>query len=565
MRPDPARRNAWFALAALTAIGWLYYGSYYDYYFNWADEGSVALIAERLYMGERPYIDVELGYGVLWFYPISLLFKSFGVHFLTVRVWFILLGFAAALVSYALCWRLTRNRAGAFAVALLVLLFPGSGYRTYIPLLVIAGAYVLFLYDARTLKPVVAPWLALVANGAFFGIAFLIRGDIATVYGGLFLVYHGTAGVLAAIRERDPARLLPVLYRISGVVLVAAVVTLPFAMHAKAHGYLDGFLTQYSFFTKALISMIQTRFFPPPGSTAETAGVLLPRVGLLDIFSLEHTRWVVMTYVPLLVLLLVALYLCLELFKRRLAAPAFAFADFLSANMYLIVLTVGVFSAFPQFFVFRPDFAHLSEFIPGFIVLCGYFLFVVRSRVDAPARFALVSRWGSFAVHVVCIVYLVGYAIRYPEGLAFRSERPNRLQIEDRLDVYLTNWEYKVLNGLNTVIRKESGPQDYLLCFPYCPGVNFVTGRRTFQKFLYVDDSFLKIRPGWLPDMQSEIAAKKPKVIVIWNWDVNKTEISRFSNWAAPLYRQVGETYELKARIVGRDNNPSWYEVYVLK
>ena len=52
---------------------------------------------------------------------------------------------------------------------------------------------------------------------------------------------------------------------------------------------------------------------------------------------------------------------------------------------------------------------------------------------------------------------------------------------------------------------------------------------------------------------------------MIWNWDVNKTEISRFSNWAAPLYRQVGETYELKARIVGRDNNPSWYEVYVLK
>ena len=29
------------------------------------------------------------------------------------------------------------------------------------------------------------------------------------------------------------------------------------------------------------------------------------------------------------------------------------------------------------------------------------------------------------------------------------------------------------------------------LCFPYCPGVNFITDRPTFLYFLYVDDAIL--------------------------------------------------------------------------
>lgn len=85
----PSRRGSLIALAALTVTGCLYYGSYYNYFFNWADKGSVALIAERLANGERPYLDVEIGYGVLWFHPIAFLFKVFGVKFLVVRAWFI--------------------------------------------------------------------------------------------------------------------------------------------------------------------------------------------------------------------------------------------------------------------------------------------------------------------------------------------------------------------------------------------------------------------------------------------------------------------------------------------
>ncbi len=273
---DPLRRSSLFGVAALTVIGCLYYGSYYNYFFNWADEGSVALIAERLANGETPFVDVDTGYGILWYYPISLLFKVFGVNFLVARIWFIWLGFAAVLFSYALLWRLTQSRIVAFSVALLVMLFPGSGYKTYIPLLAIAGAYVLFLYDARTLKPTIAPWLALAGNGVYLSIAFLIRGDIATVYSALFLLYHGLTGLQAAIRERNPRRLLLFPTRLAGVAMVAAIVTLPFAIHAKANGYLDGFLHRhYSSSIEQLIAKSQTRYL----TTSDAAAVAGRRGG----------------------------------------------------------------------------------------------------------------------------------------------------------------------------------------------------------------------------------------------------------------------------------------------
>jgi hypothetical protein len=565
---DIARRKSLFALAALTVVGCLYYSSYYNYHFYWGDEGSVAVIAEKLSNGERPYVDIEPGYGVLWFYPIAILFKIFGPNFLVARIWFMCLGLAAALFAYALLGRLTRHRPVAFLVALLVLLFPGSGYKTYIPLLVIAGAYVLFLYDARTLKPTTAPWLALVGNGCYLSVAFLIRGDIATIYCALFLLYQGLTVSQAALREGNPRRLLLFPTRVAGVALVAVIVALPFAAHANAHGYLEGFLGQYSSSAVGLIEKARARFLLPSGGAAtfnaEATGTLMPRVSLESILSARYRRWPFLTYAPLLALIAVFAYMCLDLARRRFSAPGLA--DFLSDNAYLIVLSVGAFSTFPQFFVFRPDIAHLSEFIPGFIVLCGYSLTFMRAQLRVTQSFAATRRWSAYMFALLCLAYLVAYATTYPEGLAFRRDRTYRLHIDNRLDLYFTRWEYELLDGLNTMIRNVSAPDDYVLCFPYCPGITFITGRPTFQKSLYVDDSFLISRPNWLPEMQAQIAARSPKVIVIWNWDVNLTNISRFPVWAAALYDFIGERYELMARIAPERDDPlSWYEVYVRK
>ena len=554
-------------IIVLALFGCLYYASYYNYSFNWADEGSVALISERLAKGERPYIDVEPGYGLLWFYPIAVLFKIFGASLLVLRIWFISVGFAACLISYALLLRLTHKPLVAFLVAALVLLFPGSGYRTYIPLLVIAGAYVLCLYDARTLRPTVPAWLALTANGVYLGITFLIRGDIATVYSGIFILIHALAALQAAVRERNALKLLQFSTRLVGVAIVAVGVGLPFATQAWSNGYLDAFLQQYSYFAKAVIPIIQARFVDlssvSVGRVADSAGTLLPRASLRSIFWPGHTQWALLTYAPLMVLIFVGAHIWLDLFRQRSEQPAAVSTR--GCNMHLIALSLGAFSAFPQFFVFRPDITHLSEFIPGFIVLCGYLLFMMGKSVGKSAVSIHVSQVAFYMLSLLCVVYLGAYAALYPDGFNLRRDRTTKLLIEDRLDVYVNPWEYQVLNELNTIIRKESRPSDYVLCFPYCPGINFAADRPTLQRVLYVDDALLVTQPNWIKEMETEIKEKKPRVIVIWNWDINATPISRFSVWAAPLYHFISETYELRARIARNDKDQSWYEVYVLK
>lgn len=70
----------------LATIAYFYYGAFYNYSFNLTDDGSVALISEKLYKGERPFLDVTLGYGLLWFYPLVFLFKLFGVKFYVIRI-----------------------------------------------------------------------------------------------------------------------------------------------------------------------------------------------------------------------------------------------------------------------------------------------------------------------------------------------------------------------------------------------------------------------------------------------------------------------------------------------
>jgi hypothetical protein len=555
-----SNKSSLLVLCILAAAGIVYYGAFYNYAFHWTDEGSVALLSERLSAGERPYIDIEPGYGVLWFYPLALLFEIFGVRFSIVRIYFLTLAFVTSLVSYSLMFLLTKDRRVALTVAMLVLLLPGTIHKTYIPLLVIAGAYVLFLYDARTLEPTVPAWVATAGNGMYLALSFLVRGDIATVYAVLVVSYHGLTGLHAALRERNWARAVVFPRRILGFVIVAAVVTLPFALQAAAGGYEQGFIRQYSTVAMGLISNIQARLLPPSDAATAVAGTLLARAPLLRFR--EETQLVFLTYAPLLVFLSIGLFLFIGLLRQ--SGTLRGVSDFLDENIYLVFLSIGALSAFPQFFVFRPDMAHLSQFLPGFLVLCGYFSFLLSRSSGAGVAPGILRQWGCRSFVLFCIAYVLAFANRYDDGFKCRRGRDQRFRVEDRIDVYLNRGEFKLLNQLNSAISESSRRGEFVLCFPYCPGINFIAVRPTFQRSLYVDDSYLVLQPEWLKEMRQQIVAKRPRVIVIWNWDVNGTEISRFPNWAAPLYRFIVDTYRLKSRIPGNGGAQDWYEVYVL-
>jgi hypothetical protein len=164
------------------------------------------------------------------------------------------------------------------------------------------------------------------------------------------------------------------------------------------------------------------------------------------------------------------------------------------------------------------------------------------------------------SVYTVCAsaaVYLVVFAQNF-EGLNLRDARHYQLNVEKGVSVYLNEQEFQTLTQLYTTLKESTRPDEFVLCFPYCPGINFIADRPTFQKFLYVDNGILAAWPNWFDDIKNQIASKKPKAIVVHDWPVNGTDFSRFKNWANPVYRYVTERYELKLRVNG-------FEVFVLK
>ena len=552
----------------LVTIAYFYYGAFYNYSFNLSDEGSVALISEKLYKGERPYLDITLGYGLLWFYPIVFLFKLFGIKFYLIRIYFLVLAFTSSLFAYALLLRLTEKHVIALVVALLVLLFPGVLFQTYIPFLVISGAYIIFLYDVKTNKARINPWLALFINGTYLSFAFLIRGDIATIYTLIFLLYHSLSAVQLAIIECDQKKLIIVPVRFFSIITIVVITALPFALHAKVNGYLDGFLSQYSHFAVQLVVKVHDRYFLHPKTDAlpavgtlltdnHPAGTLLQKPDISSFFSAEGPHALLfVTYFPLVIFIFIWWYLGIGFFVNRLNAQKLA--DFIGERTYLLILSLCAFSTFLQFFVWRPDMPHFSGFMPGFMILLAYFLFILGQRKAKVTGIITLPRPAFYGLCFFSAIFLIAFVSVYEEGLLLRENRDFRLQMEKGIDVRLTKEEYEGITRLVTLVKENSKPGEFVLCFPYRPGINFIADRPTFQNSLYVDDAILNTNPMWLEKMWHDISVRKPKVIVIDNWAINNTEISRFHNWARPLYLEILKSYRLQDKFDA-------YEVFVLK
>jgi len=87
--PKGAESRDAAAMAFILVVGLVYFSQYYDHGFNYGDEGSVLLNTARLLEEERPFVDLAIGYGLPWYYPLVLLFKLTGVHFIAARIYFL--------------------------------------------------------------------------------------------------------------------------------------------------------------------------------------------------------------------------------------------------------------------------------------------------------------------------------------------------------------------------------------------------------------------------------------------------------------------------------------------
>src|SRR3954465_7663623 len=122
------QRAPWLVLLVIVAL--CYFGSYYRHGLNFKDEGGTeVLIAKRLLEGQRPFLDVALGYNVMWFYPIVAIYKLTGVSFVALRVYCFALSTITAVLGFITLERAGRRPWLAFLAALMLVFVPGMTHK----------------------------------------------------------------------------------------------------------------------------------------------------------------------------------------------------------------------------------------------------------------------------------------------------------------------------------------------------------------------------------------------------------------------------------------------------
>lgn len=503
-----------------------YYALYFNAGFNFSDEGNYAQFAYELSRGTS-LNDLPVSYGLLWFKLGEAMFRLFGPNYLLIRLLFFACVLATTLLVYAAVARVTGQRWFAVAIAAVPALAPPFLPTAFYGFCILVNC-VPQLRMAQNLAGA-RPRDAALA-GAALALSFQIRPD----FGYIFAVPLAALVIFAAWRgaNHKTARLQRGLRLAGGAVLAFMLAHLPGLILAVNDGYMGTLIGQYLSYPVMLADYglrgIGALF---GGATTDGtgAGALLQRPSLFDAADFAGARFALLVYFPIVVVIAFVMRELLNL--RRAGDPARC------AAVMLVVLVTGV-AALPHYFFYRPDLSHVANFMPGFAVLAGVFMW--RAGLRSP-------RGSALALPVAAVLALYLWTALAQEGtgsIAGSFARTARFQAENGVNVRVHAGEKALLEDLKAVIEANSAPGDAIVCVPYCPGIAFMTGRRLLFREQYVDDALPARDPEWIERAIALTREKRPPVVIVMDWAVNGTDISRFSRWASPYM----ETLEQLAR-----------------
>ena len=573
------RTSVWrFAPALLIlAVALAYYGSYWRYWFNPHDEGgTVCLVAQRLIAGERPWVDVDPGYNIGWFYPVVWLFHFTGVSYLAARAWFFALATVTALLGCGISTRVSGSRWLGLAVGLLLVALPGSQFKDYIPLAEAANTACLIFFTRAAPPLPVRRFRWVLASGIVLGLTYLIRVEI-----GIFFTTIWIGVFLFSLLENDSAGAKRAICALAGCALLVGGVVIPQApvyLYCRSLGVESQFAGVYAnwfrffqhtisgkagpsdkarpakFNPVAALPAVQTAPEAPAsaasgamdGMLESTDSSMLHREPFSAIWRAKGRNRLlpILTYAPLVgfavFLLLALLALAQEIWRREFKLAG--------TPMQWLLLIGGSLTTFPQFFLFRPDRPHLSEFMPGFIIAmagCVWLLWPQGSSRNIMPRLAARVCAGFLGIHFLLFAV---FAFEHPSAgtIVARKGRKTRFVAENGVDLFVSKREAVILTGVRDAILTHSTPQDYLVCFPYMPGYNLMTNRRTYSRNVYVDNATRS--RNWSEETIRDLETKRPAVVVIDDRKINGLDASRFSQWAAKTYAYLKKNYILAGR-----------------
>ncbi len=563
---------AWGPLLLLIlAVG--YYGAYLNNGLNLGGEGgTTAVIAIRLLEGQRPIVDTFLGYNVLWFYPITWLFKITGPDYLAMRVFFFALCFCSALLAFLTVRKITGSGLLALGTGVMLVLIPGMLFRNYMGLMGVANQWALasaFLLPVAGYRQRVH---LIGVAGLVLGLTFLIRVEI-----GLFMSLI-VAGLLL-LNVFKPGRSLVVGLKESLVggflgLFAIVLVHLPFAWDAHARGYAPQFYGQYTSFVGLLKWELQKQIEPmfaktpapqrvkeadnttaeakkteTVSATPETGG-RRQRPELHEIFSGPKPRdqfFAAAIYLPVIVSVGMVMGATFTFFGAWLRGSEKLWNE----SLIVLVLTGCSLTLFPSYFFFRPDTPHISEFMVPFLPAIVVTSFLLLRSAQRRAGYLA----GFFALAVCVLQIWIHFGHAWPKEsagtIAARKHGPAEFIGLNNVRVRLRPEHADALKGLQSAIVDNSSPKDWVVCFPYSPTINFMTNRPSYLWDLYTDNTMAG------SDFDSFHIAllkrNKPAAVVIDDRAINNNEASRFPNWAPQFYAYLKENYRFGGEYLGNE------------
>ena len=565
--PPPGTGARFIPFLIILAAALAYYGSYWHFWFNPHDEsGTAVLIAQRLMKGERPWVDFEPGYNIGWFYPLVGLFHLTGVNFLAARAWFFALSTITALLGCSIVTRVSGNRWFGLATGLLLVVFPGSQFKNYIPLAEAANTACLihFCYVDPAVR---RKWLGAGAiGGVVLGLTFLVRVEL----GYFFTAIWALLLIVSLFDRRLPfwRHFIGIFLGVSALVLGVLLAQAPLYSSLRARGLESQYWGEYTDWLHFLRASAEQRLeqlkhavpaaagaTPAPAAAASPAPLhnaengdrsVLPRKPLSALFV--RGRWdrmlTLLTYAPLLAFaffFLVGLVGCL----RSVLRGEFTLT---AAPLQWLLLIGGSLTTFPQFFFFRPDRPHLSEFMPGYIIAMKAAAWLVWPRgASRPAILRLLASLVALGLTAQLAVFAI-YDLHHQSGgtIVARRGRKVRFHGENGVYVHVTKHEDQTLQGIYDLVMKNSKPGEDLICFPYMPGFNVMTNRPTYLRNIYVDNATRG--KNWAENTIHDFEERRPPVVIVDDREINGTHASRFSRWAAPVYAFLKKNYAVAGK-----------------
>jgi hypothetical protein len=338
--------------------------------------------------------------------------------------------------------------------------------------------------------------------------------------------------LILAVMQAETARMRRAAHLFGAVLGAFVAAHLPGLILAINDGYLGALIGQYLSYPIMLADYGLRgagTLFGAGATEGSAASALLQRPHLFGAADFTEVQRALLIYLPPLVIVGFVAYTLLTA-RRRVDPLAYC------AQM-LVVLVAGA-AALPHYFFYRPDLSHVANFMPGFTVLAGVFMWQLGGRTR---RRALI------AVPIAAMLGLYLWTALTQEGsgsIAGTFARTERFSGANGVNVRVYPGEKALLEDLKAVIEANSAPGDAIVCVPYCPGIAFMTGRRLLFREQYVDDTLPSRDPQWIDRAIAVTVEKRPPVVIVMDWAINGTDISRFSRWAAPYM----ETLESLAR-----------------